>query len=534
MVLHSLLNKITTVESFYKHPKNIKEIDFLQKEFELEYKEAVLFSVILKLYFERKRFRGLDVEDLMESLNIDAASKEHIELIKLLKHLAKKDVIVLQDGKRFRDDINIDENVLNILLENKNEMDEIDYNDLHSVLDYLDKLFERRDNDTVSLTKFFKLIRTVIQRSKDFSFLTKYSNDELALFFKVLLEEVQGKSGIYASTIAEDIYDSVSQISKFMQKIYQNEFSIMKDKIIEIKEDGRFINDPEMEVNKTFYFKFFKVKKQKKEFTSALVKYLPYKKINQTIFLDENIKKDIDLIAKTIDKKNYKNITKELKQYNLSSGIVALFYGYPGTGKTATAYYLSRVSKRDVLQVDISNIRDKYVGESEKRLKAIFKEYERAKEELKHEPILLFNEADSLIGKRMNTSNSVDVMNNAMQNILLEELEKFEGIFIATTNLIENMDDAFNRRFLYKIEYKKPSLKARKNIWLSRLPQSTEFINKIIHYELTGGQIENVARKALLDSILNQKEIKVIDIKILIEEEVGFKSENSMNLGFKI
>ncbi len=81
MVLHSLLNSITSAENFYKHPKKTKEIEFLQKEFELEYKEAVLFSVILKLYFERKRFRGLDVEDLMEELNIEAASKEHIELI---------------------------------------------------------------------------------------------------------------------------------------------------------------------------------------------------------------------------------------------------------------------------------------------------------------------------------------------------------------------------------------------------------------------------------------------------------------------
>ena len=534
MILHSLLKKISSIENFYKHPKNIKEINFLQKEFELEYKESVLFSVILKLYFERKRLRGLDVEDLMESLNIDAGSKEHIELIRLLRNLAKKDVIVFLDNKKFGDDINIDGNVLNILLENRNEIEEIDFNDLHSVIDYFDKLFERRDNDTVSLKKFFKLIRLVTQKSKDFNFLVKYSDDELALFFKVLLEEVQGKNRTYASTVAEDIYDSVSQISRFMQKIYQNEFKIIKDKILEISEDGRFINDPEIEVNKTFYLKLFKVKKQKKEFTSTLVKYIPHKKINQTVFLDEKIKKDIDLIAKTIDKKNYKNIAKKLKQYNLSSGIVALLYGYPGTGKTATAYYLSKVSKRDILQVDISNIRDKFVGESEKRLKAIFKEYQRAKDELKHEPILLFNEADGLIGKRMDTRNSVDVMNNVMQNILLEELEKFDGIFIATTNLIENMDDAFNRRFLYKIEYHKPSINVRKNIWLNRLPQSNEFIDEIIHYELTGGQIENVARKILLDSILNQKEIKVNDVKRVIEKEIGFKSENNINLGFRV
>ena len=534
MILYSLLNKIKSVESFYKNPKNLKEIKFLQKEFELEYKEAVLFSVILKLYFERKRYRGVDVEDLIDVLNIDAGSKEHIELIKLLRTLAKKDVIVFLGEREFERDIAIDENVLSILIENKNELDEIDFNDLHSVIDYMNKLCERRDNDTISLRKFFKLIRLVTQKSKDFNFLVKYSDDELALFYKVLLEEIRGRNRAYASSIAGEIYDSISQISKFMQKIYQNEFKIIKDKVLEINEDSRFVNDPEIEANKNFYFKLFKVKKQKKEFSSTLVKYISYKKINQILFLDERIKKDIDLIAKTIDKKNYKKITKELKKYNLSSGIVALFYGYPGTGKTATAYYLSKISKRDILQVDISNIRDKFVGESEKRLKAIFKEYEKAKKELRHEPILLFNEADALIGKRMDTRDSVDVMNNTMQNILLEELEKFEGIFIATTNLIENMDDAFNRRFLYKIEYQKPSKNVRKNIWLNRLPQSSEFIDEIISYELTGGQIENIARKVLLDSILNQKEIKAKEVKRLIEEELSFKAENSLKMGFKI
>ena len=129
------------------------------------------------------------------------------------------------------------------------------------------------------------------------------------------------------------------------------------------------------------------------------------------------------------------------------------------------------------------------------------------------------------------TSNSVDVMNNAMQNILLEELEKFDGIFIATTNLIENMDDAFNRRFLYKIEYQKPSINVRKNIWLNKLPQSEIFIDEIIQYELTGGQIENVARKVLLDSILNQKEIKVNNVKRLIEKEINFKDNNIKKVG---
>jgi SpoVK/Ycf46/Vps4 family AAA+-type ATPase len=121
------------------------------------------------------------------------------------------------------------------------------------------------------------------------------------------------------------------------------------------------------------------------------------------------------------------------------------------------------------LLVDISEIRDKYVGESEKRLKAVFETYRNSIKHFEQVPILLFNESDALIGKRINVNNSVDQMNNAMQNIILQELEDFRGILMATTNLTSNLDEAFERRFLFKIKYAKPSMGAKKSIWKSKL-----------------------------------------------------------------
>jgi SpoVK/Ycf46/Vps4 family AAA+-type ATPase len=124
---------------------------------------------------------------------------------------------------------------------------------------------------------------------------------------------------------------------------------------------------------------------------------------------------------------------------------------------------LAKQTKRNIILVNISGIRDKFVGESEKRLKSVFETYKNSFKHFEQTPILLFNESDALIGKRINVNNSVDQMNNSMQNILLQELEDFKGIMMATTNLTSNLDEAFERRFLFKIKYDRPSMEALKH-----------------------------------------------------------------------
>jgi len=91
-----------------------------------------------------------------------------------------------------------------------------------------------------------------------------------------------------------------------------------------------------------------------------------------------------------------------------------------------------------------------------------------------------------------------------MQNIILQEMETLEGILIATTNLTENLDAAFERRFLYKIKFESPDVDARKHIWHTMIPELTnEEVEKVANsYEFSGGQIENVARKYAINNIL--------------------------------
>jgi len=268
-------------------------------------------------------------------------------------------------------------------------------------------------------------------------------------------------------------------------------------------------------------------KNKKREFKAQFTQHIKFNSLKKEVFLDEKIAKEIGQLKNVCSSKNFNKIIKDLKKANLPSGIVSIFYGFPGTGKTASVYEIAKLTKRDVLQVDISSIQSKWVGESEKNTKAIFDEYKRACTILKTKPILLFNEADAIISKRLDVTDALGQMNNTIQNILLEELENFEGIFMATTNLIDNMDDAFSRRFLNKIKFDRPTAKTRTYIWKSKLKDlDDKTYEKLSTYDLSGGQIENVTRKYLINKILNQKEFNYEEILEYIKEELEFKKSD--------
>ena len=114
-------------------------------------------------------------------------------------------------------------------------------------------------------------------------------------------------------------------------------------------------------------------------------------------------------------------------------------------------------------------------------------------------PILLFNECDAFFSKRkdVNSSNTAQV-ENSIQNIILEEMENLNGILIATTNLVDNLDPAFERRFLFKIHFENPSVEAKKAIWRYKLPWLTpDKASQLAEsYNLSGGEIDNIVRKA--------------------------------------
>jgi hypothetical protein len=259
--------------------------------------------------------------------------------------------------------------------------------------------------------------------------------------------------------------------------------------------------------------------------------------LKKELFYNENNTKQIEQLTGLFIEKNFINVRERLKLKGMRTGFSCLFFGAPGTGKTETAYQIARISGRDIMPIDISMTKSHWFGESEKIIKDIFTQYhhrvKRANNINLPVPILLLNEADAIINKRKDTSiSSVAQTENAIQNIILEQLKKLDGILIATTNLTENIDTAFERRFIYKIEFQKPDINVRQSIWKSHIPEltETETLKLTENFELSGGQIENIARKRAIMSIINGKDPDLSELITFCGNESILKTE--VKVGF--
>ena len=276
-------------------------------------------------------------------------------------------------------------------------------------------------------------------------------------------------------------------------------------------------------------------KKIKKEFIPKYSKLIRPNEIEDVpLFFNNTNEESMNKIL-DITSEKFKNVTKRFADHGIKPGLTLLFYGNPGTGKTEFVKQLAKKNNRNLLLVDISSIKSKWVGESEKNIKRVFHEYKQALDSYSEIPILFFNECDAIISKRNDVNTSVDQMNNTMQNIVLQELEDFEGIFIATTNLIQNIDKAFDRRLLYKLHFEEPNSSTTENILTIFFPNIEKNILKNISetYELTGGQIQNLKKKWIVDSILHEINLESkIDFKKYINEEVGFRKNKNKSIGF--
>jgi SpoVK/Ycf46/Vps4 family AAA+-type ATPase len=236
-----------------------------------------------------------------------------------------------------------------------------------------------------------------------------------------------------------------------------------------------------------------------------------------------------------LSKENFSSVQEKLVKGGLRKGFACLFYGAPGTGKTETVYQIARTTGRDLMMVDISETKSCWFGESEKIIKGIFDNYRNHLKTCDVAPILLFNEADAVIGKRKEAGRSaVDQTENAIQNIILQEMENLEGIMIATTNLTQNLDKAFERRFLYKIEFSKPNVEAKEKIWKTMLPKlkKSERMELADAYSFSGGQIENIVRKYTVDCILNGAEPSLDTVHKYCQTEFLYKNEEKRKIGF--
>lgn len=257
----------------------------------------------------------------------------------------------------------------------------------------------------------------------------------------------------------------------------------------------------------------------------------------KTLFFNSSEQTQIARLTSLLSTDNFPSVQQRLEEEGMRKGFACLFYGAPGTGKTETVLQIARQTGRDIMQVDIAGLRDKWVGESEKNIRDVFTRYRRLCKSCEVMPILFFNEADAIINKRTeNIEHSVDKMDNAMQNIILQEIENLDGILIATTNLTSNLDRAFERRFLYKVEFHKPTTDVKAQIWRSMLKDiSTDDARQLAsHFDFSGGQIENVARKRTVDYILSGKYASLPEIEEYCRAELLTNKNHHTPVGFRM
>lgn len=255
----------------------------------------------------------------------------------------------------------------------------------------------------------------------------------------------------------------------------------------------------------------------------------------KTLYFNKDNQNSYDEFISMLMPYNFSKIKERLKETGTRSGFASIFYGEPGTGKTESCYQIAKITGRDIIKVDMSSMRSKWWGEDEKNVKAIFTNYKSILQDSKLEPILLLNEADAIIGKRLDvtgTNGAILTSINATQNIILDELETFEGILIATTNLTQNMDGAFERRFLHKIKFEKPSKENKAKIWQSLLNISEEDALQLASkYDFSGGNIENISRKQIVNNILYGKEYNIETLIKFCDDEKLFNSSRPIGFG---
>jgi len=253
------------------------------------------------------------------------------------------------------------------------------------------------------------------------------------------------------------------------------------------------------------------------------------------LFFNEAENAQVSRLENLLDNENFKEVQKRLLSTGMRKGFNAIFYGAPGTGKTASVYELARRSGRDIFRVDMTKLKSKWVGDSEKSVRGVFKMYRSLCKSSEKAPILLFNEADAIFSKRIeNVEQSVDQMNNAIQNIILEEMENIEGILIATTNLLTNLDAAFERRFIFKVEFKLPEKDSRAKIWKSMIPSLSEEDAATLadKFTFSGGNIENIARKSTVEYVLSGNEPTLSMLETYCQEEILSHKKTRNKIGF--
>jgi len=368
-----------------------------------------------------------------------------------------------------------------------------------------------------------------------------YFHTQLKDFEKCILLWMSGEVLKFKNSFDFDdlihVFLDSGAIYKIKNSIFEGTSILFSQKFIEYNRPN-FIDLSDIKLGEKLYTQLESLGliKNKQNFNSKLLLQITPDDIpEKQLFFNPETESELSKIINLLKEDNYQKVIERFKLNNMTPSLTMLFYGVPGVGKTEFVKQIARQTKRMIFLVDISSIKNMWVGESEKNMNAIFRQYHLYSKKMDTTPILLFNEADGLLNLRVDTKGAVDQMMNAMQNILLQNLEDFKGIFVATSNLINNIDGAFDRRINYKYKFDMPNSETKNKILNHEFkllnPKLIEYVAK--EYDITGGQIQNIKKRMEADSILFELDT-YNDTSFIkyVEDEVNFRNEQKQKIGF--
>ena len=484
--------------------KAAPEISLLAESFGITERQAVLFCVCME-----KGPRRVDYDDLASYLDLNK--------IGVLSYASDIDALVRRRLLKFRDvkdedDFDIPAVVIRSL--KHNEVYQLPLRkglDCAAMFELLDQWFEDLDDDAISPHALCEELQSLFEDNPQVGFvkhLKAYhlnAEDEMMVTYFAHRLVNHDDDDIRFCDI-EDLYENKADFTSAKGKLRSGEHKLQNKKLIEHKCVDGLADVTKYKMTETAKRELLaemKINETEEKLANMLdVSRLPKKQL----FFPKDIQQQVEELGSFLQPENYQKIQERMKEKDFRYGFACLFYGSPGTGKTETVYQLAKKTGRNIMLVDVPQLKSMWVGQSEKNVKALFDRYREQVKRSKLTPILLFNEADAIIGKRKNgAENAVDKMENSLQNIILQEMEQLDGIMIATTNLQQNMDKAFERRFLYKVKFEKPTEEARAGIWHAMIPELSDLdIHTLASkYDFSGGQIENIARHYAIDTILH-------------------------------
>ena len=472
-ILSSMEEIVTFAKKYSLEPEFYQNADpalkFISKRLSLTRDEAMM----LAFFFENSSGSRIWVSNIASMISV--SNIRIISMMNVADSLIKKGYLTGRENKNEEKYYNVPTKVINSIRQNLPvtpvKMTELTEDE------FFDRLNEIFEEDDINQWDRSDMVRDIVKNNMHLPYCKVMDSYDLCSQDFLL-------ANVFANKLVNDDDDNIgtgdwedylhmkSQVRRILKSLKDGTNTLIEKGILEAKsEDG--VRDPN-------YYHFTDAAKEAlfpdMEFSSSS-STIDKKLTSHTTFAPKqlyyapHVQSQIDRLTELLQPEQFKHVTERLSVNGMRKGFACLFYGSPGTGKTETVNQLARRTGRDVLMVDVTQIKSCWVGESEQNIKALFDRYRKCVKEMEVAPILLFNEADAVLGIRQEgAQKAVDKMENSIQNIILQEMETLEGIMIATTNLTCNLDKAFERRFIYKIEFERPTLEAKQQIWKTMIP----------------------------------------------------------------